>query len=201
MCWRLRRLADRVVLVFDGDEAGQKAADRALELFLGHEVDVRVLTLARDLDPCDFLLKEGADAFRALVDRAVDPLAFALDRAAARFDLDSLEESRQAAEWVLAILGRVPPAQPGGLDVKVAKALDTLAQRLRVPVDDPRPPAPHCGDGRPRGRAAGRTARRPRATSRATRDPGRRRARDRAGDADPAGRPRPDRPRAGPDRA
>ena len=41
----LRRLADRAVLVFDGDEAGQKAADRSLELFLGHEVDVRVLTL------------------------------------------------------------------------------------------------------------------------------------------------------------
>ena len=41
----LRRLADRVVLVFDGDEAGQKAADRSLELFLSHEVDVRVLAL------------------------------------------------------------------------------------------------------------------------------------------------------------
>ena len=41
----LRRLADRAVLVFDGDEAGQKAADRSLELFLNHELDVRVLTL------------------------------------------------------------------------------------------------------------------------------------------------------------
>ena len=88
----LRRLADRVVLVFDGDEAGQTAADRALELFLGHEMDVRVLTLPDGLDPCDFLLREGADAFRDLVDRAVDPLSFAIDRAAARFDLDSLEE-------------------------------------------------------------------------------------------------------------
>ena len=78
----LRRLADRVVLVFDGDEAGQKAADRSLELFLGHEVDVRVLTLPADLDPCDFLLSEGAEAFRELVERAVDPLTFAIDRAA-----------------------------------------------------------------------------------------------------------------------
>ena len=79
----LRSLADRVVLVFDGDEAGQKAADRSLELFLGHDVDVRVLTLPEDLDPCDFLRREGADTFRALVDRAVDPLAFAIGRAEA----------------------------------------------------------------------------------------------------------------------
>ncbi|MCA1684838.1 MAG: DNA primase, partial [Planctomycetia bacterium] len=35
----LRRLADRVVLIFDGDDAGQNAADRSLELFLAHEVD------------------------------------------------------------------------------------------------------------------------------------------------------------------
>ncbi len=58
----LRRLADRVVLVFDGDAAGQGAADRSLEMFLGHEVDVRVLTLPAGSDPCDFLLAEGAAA-------------------------------------------------------------------------------------------------------------------------------------------
>lgn len=130
----LRRLADRVVLIFDGDEAGQKAADRSLELFLGHDVDVRVLTLPEKLDPCDFLLREGADAFRALIDRAVDPMAFVIGRAEARFDLDSLEDSRRAAEWVLAILGKLPVSHRVGLDVKMAKALDSLSRRLRVPV-------------------------------------------------------------------
>ena len=131
----LRRLTDKVVLVFDGDDAGQNAADRSLELFLGHEVDVRVLTLPSKLDPADFLLKEGADAFRALVDGAVDPLAFALKRAGERFDLGSIEGSRQASEWVLDILARVPAANRMGLDVKVDKALDTLSGRLRVSVE------------------------------------------------------------------
>lgn len=130
----LRRLADRVVLVFDGDEAGQKAADRSLELFLGHEVDVRVLTLPEHLDPCDYLLAHGAGPFRAMVDRAVDPLTFAIDRAATLHDLDSPEGSRQASERVLAILAKVPTRSRAGLDVKVAKAIDTLSQRIRVPV-------------------------------------------------------------------
>jgi DNA primase len=129
----LRRLADRVVLVFDGDEAGQKAADRALELFLSHEVDVRVLSLPAGLDPCDFLLEQGADAFRALVDRAVDPLDFALNRAAARFDFDSIEEARQAADWVLSILARVP--RRDGIDLKLGKALNNLSGSLNLPVD------------------------------------------------------------------
>ncbi len=131
----LRSLADKVVLIFDGDDAGQSAADKALELFLGHEVDVRVLTLPDNLDPCDFLLTQGAEPFRALVDGAVDALAFALRRAERRFDFNSYEGSRQASEWVLGILARIPRAAHGGLDVKIAKALDTLSQKLRVPVD------------------------------------------------------------------
>ena len=130
----LRRLADRIILVFDGDNAGQNAADRSLELFLGHQVDVRVLTLPEDLDPADFLLKEGAAAFRSLVEQAVDPLAFALLRAESRFDLSSLEGSRLAADWVLGILAKIPSANRQGMDVKVDKAVDTLATRLRVPV-------------------------------------------------------------------
>ena len=132
----LRGFDARVVLIFDGDEAGQKAADRSLELFLGHEVDVRVLTLPDDLDPADFLADRGADAFRALVDRAGDPLAFILDRAASRYDFQSAEGARQAAQWVLSILAKVPRASRGGLDLKVAKALDTLSRRIGVPVND-----------------------------------------------------------------
>lgn len=129
----LRRLADRVVLIFDGDEAGQKAADRSLELFLGHEVDLRVLSLPGGLDPCDFLLREGADAFRKLIDGAVDPLAFLLARSRNRFDFGSLDGASRAADWVLSILARIPVGHLSSL--KLAKALDTLSHRLGVDVN------------------------------------------------------------------
>ena len=133
----LRRMTDRAVLVFDGDEAGQKAADRSLELFLGHEVDVRVLALPTEFDPCDFLLEKGPAPFRAMIDGAVDPLTFAIDRAGSRFDLGSMEGSRLAAEYVLAVFARIPAGQAAaGLDLKVAKGLDTLSRKLSIPVPD-----------------------------------------------------------------
>ena len=131
----LRRLADRAVLVFDGDEAGQKAADRSLELFLNHELDVRVLTLPEGLDPCDFLLDRGAEAFLALVEGASDPLDYVVDRAAARFDVDDVDGARRAADGVLDVIARLPVGRGSGLDLKAAKALDRLAQRLRLPVE------------------------------------------------------------------
>ncbi|MFM8872926.1 MAG: toprim domain-containing protein, partial [Phycisphaerales bacterium] len=40
----LKRLADKIVLLFDGDAAGQRAADRAIEAFFAEPVDVRICT-------------------------------------------------------------------------------------------------------------------------------------------------------------
>ena len=131
----LRRLTDRAVLVFDGDEAGQRAAERALEIFLAHEIDVRVLALPGKLDPCDFLLQHGAEAFTSLVETSVDPLEFVLERAAARHDLGSPEGTRLASEWALELLAKIPRQNRAGLDLKLAKALDLVARRLRLPLE------------------------------------------------------------------
>ncbi len=65
----LRRFVDRIVLVLDGDEAGRRRTDQILELFVAEQMDLRILTLPDELDPCDFLLSRGAAAFAALSDR------------------------------------------------------------------------------------------------------------------------------------
>ncbi len=70
----LRRFADRVTLVLDGDEAGQKRANEILELFVANAVDLRIATLPPRLDPCDFVQQHGAKAFEDLVAGAVDAL-------------------------------------------------------------------------------------------------------------------------------
>lgn len=68
----LRRFADQILLVLDGDEAGRRRSDQILELFVAEQVDLQILTLPDELDPADFLLNQGADAFRQLLSTAVD---------------------------------------------------------------------------------------------------------------------------------
>lgn len=69
----LRRICDRVVLLFDGDEAGQRAADRAFEVLFGEPIDVRVAVVPGGQDPDEMLKTEGGAArFGALLDGAVD---------------------------------------------------------------------------------------------------------------------------------
>lgn len=77
----LSRLCDVVVLVFDGDEAGRKAADRAVEVFFTEPVDIRICVLPDGLDP-DELLKqeEGERRLHDAVEHAVDALEYKLHR-------------------------------------------------------------------------------------------------------------------------
>ncbi len=132
----LRRLADRIVLVFDGDDAGRSAADRSLEFFLNHELDVRVLNLPTGYDPCQFLMDHGPEAFRRLIQDAADPLTHVIDRASIRFEVDQVDGARRASAEVLELLARSrPETNFAGLDLATAKALDRLAQRLRLPVE------------------------------------------------------------------
>ena len=124
-----------------------------------------MLALPTEFDPCDFLLNRGPEPFRAMIEQAVDPLTFAINRAATRFDLGAMEGSRLAAEFVLAVFARIPVGQgAAGLDLKLAKGLDTLSRKLSIPVSDlkkrlaklrqPQPqrpsPTPAEADGSPR---------------------------------------------------
>jgi DNA primase len=72
----LERYADQVLLVFDGDEAGIKAALRSAPLFLNRGVEARVVLLPDGLDPDDYVQRDGAEAFAQQAAQAVPLLEF-----------------------------------------------------------------------------------------------------------------------------
>jgi len=130
----LRRYADRVVLVLDGDEAGRKRTDQLLELFIGQPVDLRILTLPDELDPCDFLLSRGAAEFEQLLAGANDALEHKFRSATGNITATSgVHESNRALEEVLATLARA--ARPMGeaaaaAQLKEDQVLNRLAMKF-----------------------------------------------------------------------
>ena len=72
----LKKCADSVVLVFDGDGAGKKAAIRTGGEFLAAGVPVRVATLPEGEDPDSLLRTKGPEAFQACLDAAVSVAEF-----------------------------------------------------------------------------------------------------------------------------
>lgn len=76
----LKRYADTVDILFDGDKAGVKAAIRTLGLFLAQGLPVRIANLPEGEDPDSFLLRKGEAAFRECLDRAIDPAPYLVAR-------------------------------------------------------------------------------------------------------------------------
>ena len=68
----IARYADRINLIFDADGAGQKATRRAIENLRRTGLDVRVVTIPDGKDPDEFIKKNGAAAFKLLLDRAAN---------------------------------------------------------------------------------------------------------------------------------
>jgi DNA primase len=129
---QLRRFAPRVVLVFDADAGGDTGVDRALDVFVQNEVDLRVATLPAGLDPCDLLVQQGAEPFRLALAQAVDVLEFKLNRVWAAEASQGVEGKRRAVEAVLGIIALAPelPGKEGA--VKQELMVNRIAQRLAL---------------------------------------------------------------------
>ncbi|WP_288301633.1 DNA primase [Veillonella magna] len=96
----LLRQADEVVLAYDMDGAGQKAARRAIELLQNTEFKVRVVAMPDGKDPDDYVRNHGPEAFLALVDKAVKPFEFLLNDALIRYDSTDIQGKQAVLEEV-----------------------------------------------------------------------------------------------------
>ena len=95
----LKRFAEKVVLIFDADNAGQRAADRAIEVFLSGEMDVALATPPDGLDPADLMkTDDGKATWADLVATAPDALEYRLDRFQDAYATGGVTANQAAAE-------------------------------------------------------------------------------------------------------
>ena len=128
---QLRRYVPKVVLVYDADAGGMTGVDRALEIFVGQDVELAVATLPDGLDPCDLLVRpEGVDTFKRVLTSAVDALDFKLNRLLARDPNPSVETTRRIIDEVLGVMAAAPPLPSKASQVKQELIVTRLAHRL-----------------------------------------------------------------------
>jgi DNA primase len=133
----LRPLANQIVLVLDGDEAGRRRTREILPLFVAHDVDLRVMSLPEGMDPADYLQRHGAGAWRQLLETASDALQFKLDEVSQRLRGQAeAHEVHQALEDILRTLAAVPHgpgSTRGAALVREGLILSRLSHTARVP--------------------------------------------------------------------
>jgi DNA primase len=129
---QIRRFVPRVVLVFDADSGGDTGVDRALEIFAGHDMELAIATLPAGLDPCDLLVQEGADAFRRVLEAAVDALEFKLTRMVMREDTTGVEGRRRVVDAVLGVIALASPLRGEAGAIKTQLMVNRIARRLAL---------------------------------------------------------------------
>lgn len=76
----VRRYARNVYIAYDGDEAGVKAALRAIDIFKNMDVELLIMDFPDNLDPDDYIKKFGKEEFEKLMKKAMEPIDFKLTK-------------------------------------------------------------------------------------------------------------------------
>lgn len=102
----IKRQADAVVLLFDPDDAGVKAAIRSSAIMLAQSLSVSIAVLPPDSDPDTLIREQGADALRALIDAARSPVAYLIDHLSRREDAESHAGAMRISRKVLELIAQ-----------------------------------------------------------------------------------------------
>jgi DNA primase len=129
----LKRYVDEVVLCFDADAAGEKAAERSLPHLLAEGLLVRVMTLPQGEDPDSLIRTQGAEVFRERVAAAKDFFDHQIDRLTGTPDFATPRGKIAAARKLAELLAFIPDgiAREAVLN-NAAMRLGASAQDLRV---------------------------------------------------------------------
>ena len=126
----LKRYTKEVVLCFDSDTAGFKAADKAFALMSAEGMHLRMVSIPKGEDPDSFMKKEGSDAFRELVSQARDYFEVKLEHELQQRDLTSVRERANLASELAMLVAYV--------DDKMTKdaLINQIATRLGIGTEE-----------------------------------------------------------------
>ncbi|HQZ67189.1 MAG TPA: DNA primase [Planctomycetaceae bacterium] len=127
----LRRFAEKVVLVYDSDDAGQQAAERSISRFLAQDLDLRILNVPSGKDPADYLEEHSAEEFNKLIDNAAEAWEYKLRSVLRRTETNSIAGRQQILNQMLEFLLESP-----GLASTVREDMILKNVCWRVQVDE-----------------------------------------------------------------
>src|SRR5437764_4067844 len=126
----LKRFVSEVVLCFDADAAGQKAAERSLDALLQNNLVVRVAEMPAGEDPDSMVRKKGREEFEKRVASARDFFDWWIEHETSASDLDSLGAKMQLAQKLAETIGRVQDPMMRG------EVANRASARIGVPRGD-----------------------------------------------------------------
>ena len=131
----LRKYTDQVVLIYDGDAAGQNATQRAIPMLEKTGLQVKVLQMKGAKDPDEFLKKYGADKFKVLLEGSTNRIEYQLNAIRKKYDIgedDQKVKYLQESADLISSLGSVVQREVYGGRVAEAAKISPDAMKLEI---------------------------------------------------------------------
>ena len=131
----LRKYTDQVVLIYDGDAAGQNATQRAIPMLEKTGLQVKVLQMKGAKDPDEFLKKYGADKFKVLLEGSTNRIEYQLNAIRKKYDIsedDQKVKYLQESANLISSLGSVVQREVYGGRVAEAAKISPDAMKLEI---------------------------------------------------------------------
>lgn len=125
----MARYTKQVIIAYDGDSAGQRAAGRAMDIFARVGLDVRVLRITDAKDPDEYIRKFGTDAFARLLKGSSTGFSYRLDGVLNRYNIKKPEDRIKAAAELCGMVARVWSSAEREV------YLQAVSERLGLPID------------------------------------------------------------------
>ncbi|MFA6940087.1 MAG: DNA primase [Clostridiaceae bacterium] len=126
----LKRYADKVIISYDADLAGQNATLRGLQILREVGFDIKVLKVPQGKDPDEYIRANGKDAFLKLIDAALSLIDYRLLRAKEGFNLNATEDKIRYAKKVTSILVDIDPVEKDIYIKKIASDIKISEQAI-----------------------------------------------------------------------
>ena len=120
----LSRYASEILISYDADEAGQKAAARALQIFKKTNAKIKILRLSGGKDPDEIIKNYGVEKMKAIITGAANEIEFALLREQSKYDIASDDGKRQYLQSAIKVLSSVGPIE---LEIYASRIADELS--------------------------------------------------------------------------
>ena len=132
----ISRYVEQVVLIYDGDEAGQRATRRAIPILEKSGIRVKVLQMKDAKDPDEYLKKFGADKFRLLLEDSSNRVEYQLNAIKKKYDLKEDDQKiryvHESAELISTLHSSVQREVYGG---RVAEAAGISPDAMKLEIN------------------------------------------------------------------
>ncbi len=132
----MSRYTKKVVICYDSDEPGQKAAQRAVKILSDVGLDIAILKIPGSKDPDEYIKNFGAEKFSSVINQSKTPFEYSLENILSAYDINIPKDKVKATMAIVKLISEVSSSSEREIYLQISsKSIDMPKETLKIDVE------------------------------------------------------------------